>query len=403
MIVMALALSLQDTAPDKGPCVRPEATQRGTPEASACDAAIAAGDPTARAQLLLYRGYARNEQGDSLAALVDLDSAVALDPGNVGARQERAYTNNELGNYAEALADLDASAALGVATVRLFTERAMSRLKVGDIKGAVADRDAILAITPDDGGAHIARAADLLWLGHFADARTDLDSAAMIAGKSGDADLTRRIEQHRATLALWSTGAEANPDAVCRAADTDAKLRVPTLIATCTAAFLAAPTGKAKAEMLTIRSIAWMIARQDQASGTIDRQMAAALDPGNADLHANLGASYVAAQHSWAAEREFDRSLAVRENWPALAGRSAARYNLGNANGAFADAKRSFEIKPNELALTVLGDLLHDKKDDKAAKLYWMGAWQLGDRDDGLVARLKSIGITDPGKDSAAK
>jgi tetratricopeptide (TPR) repeat protein len=215
--------------------------------------------------------------------------------------------------------------------------------------------------------------------------------------------LTRRIESRRATLALWSTGAGANPDSACRAANTDAKLRVPTLVATCTAAFLAAPTGKAKADMLTIRSLAWMIGRQDEASGTVDRQMATALDPGNADLHANLGGSYVAARHSWAAEREFDRSLAIRENWPALAGRSAARYNLGNPDGAFADAKRSFEIKPNELALTVLGDLLHDKKDDKAAKLYWMGAWQLGDRDDGLVSRLKSIGVTDPAHEPAAK
>ena len=108
MIVMALALSLQDAAPDKGPCALPEATQRGTPEASACDAAITTGDRTSRARLLLYRGYARNEKGDSLAALVDLDAAVAADPSNVGALQERAYTNNELGNYAEALTDLDA-------------------------------------------------------------------------------------------------------------------------------------------------------------------------------------------------------------------------------------------------------------------------------------------------------
>jgi len=73
MIVMALALSLQDAAPDKGPCVLPEATQQGTPEAGACDAAIAAGDRTTKARLLYYRGYARNEGRDSLAALVDLD------------------------------------------------------------------------------------------------------------------------------------------------------------------------------------------------------------------------------------------------------------------------------------------------------------------------------------------
>jgi tetratricopeptide (TPR) repeat protein len=403
MMLIALALLLQEPVQPDKPCTLPAATEAGSAEARACEKAIVLADRTGRAQLLAQRGYAWNEKNNALAALPDLDAAVAADPDNIAARQERAFTNNDLGNYAEGLADLDAAAAHGVASARLFTERALSRSRLGDIKGAVADRDRVIAITPDDAQAFLARAGDLLWLGRFADARADLDRADAIAAKSGDAELKQSIDSRRAAVALWSTGAAANPESVCRATDTDAELRAPTLIATCTAAFLAAPTGKAKAEMLTIRSMAWMIARQDEASGTVDRQMAVALDPGNPDLRANLGASYVSAHHSWAAEREFDRSLAIKENWPALAGRAAARYNLGNPDGAFADAKRSFEIKPNELALTVLGDLLHDKKDDKAAKLYWMGAWQLGDRDDGLLARLKSIGVTDPAHDPAAK
>ena len=57
-------------------------------------------------------------------------------------------------------------------------------------------------------------------------------------------------------------------------------------------------------------------------------------------------------------------------------------------------------MQPNELALTVLGDLaLNDLHDAKAAKEYWMGAYHLGDHDDGLMARLKSVGVDDPAKE----
>lgn len=402
-MLMALALSLQEPVQPDKPCMPPAATEAGSAEAKACEKAIVLADRTGRAQLLTQRGYAWNEKNDALAALTDLDAAVAADPDNMPARQERAFTNNDLGNYAEGLADLDAAAAHGVATARLFTERALSRLKLGDIKGAVADRDRVIAITPDDAQAFLARAGDLLWLGHFADARADLDRADAIAAKSGDADLKQSIDSRRATLALLSTDAAPDADAACRAAEKHSDFKPPNLIATCTAAFLAAPTDKAKAELLTIRSLAWTVGHQDPKSATLDAQMAASLDPGNADLHANLGYSYVNARHSWAAVREFDRALAIKESWTALAGRAAARYNRDDAAGAFADAKRSFEIKPNEVALTVLGDLLHDKKDDKAAKLYWMGAYHLGDRDDGLIERLKSIGVTDPAQEPAAK
>ena len=201
MIVMALALSLQDAAPDKGPCVLPEATQQGTPEASACDAAIAAGDRTTKAQLLYYRGYARNEAHDSIAALVDLDNAVALDSDNVDARQERAYTNNELGNYAAALADLDACTALGVATKRLFQERALSRMKLGDIAGALADRDRVLTLEPEDGVALNARADDLLFAGPL-DERPDRVRPLLIGGALTSAALSLA---GAAFVAWWRT------------------------------------------------------------------------------------------------------------------------------------------------------------------------------------------------------
>jgi tetratricopeptide (TPR) repeat protein len=403
MMLMALLLSLQEaTEPPTGPCALPEVTKSGTADASACETAIAAADHAAKAQLLFYRGYAWNEKGDSFAALADLDKAVAFDPNNVAARQERAYTNNELGNYAEALADLDASAALGIATKRLFQERALSRMKLGDITGAIADRDRVLALAPEDGVALNARADDLLFAGRFADARADIARAEARAAATDDKQVQDTSSRLRKRLALMTEGAEANPDRVCRDAQKNTEFKRTHLVATCTAAYLAAPGNPARAEMLTTRSVAWLFA-DDEADAVFDLQMAAALDPGNADWHANLGFSYVKAHHSWAGEREFDRSLAIKESWAALGGRAWARFNLRKIDGAFADAKRSFEIHPNEIALTVLGDLAADRKDPKAAKLYWMSAWHLGDHGDDLLERLKSIGVTDPAHEPATK
>ena len=127
-----------------------------------------------------------------------------------------------------------------------------------------------------------------------------------------------------------------------------------------------------------------------------DKKIAVALEPGNLDWHSNLGFAFVDSHHSWAARREFDRALARKESWTALAGRSAAKYNLGDKNGAFADAKRSFEIRPNEVALIVLGDLAFERDNRASAKLYWMGAYHLGSRDDGTIERLISVGVDHP-------
>ena len=114
----------------------------------------------------------------------------------------------------------------------------------------------------------------------------------------------------------------------------------------------------------------------------------------------NLGFLYMSGRHSWAAEKQFDLAIDKKPDDIAYAGRAAARYNQHKYDDAFADAKKSFELKPNELALTVLGDLAMEvRHDPKSAKLYWMGAYHLGDRDDGLRTRLKSVGVDDPAKE----
>ena len=106
--------------------------------------------------------------------------------------------------------------------------------------------------------------------------------------------------------------------------------------------------------------------------------------------------AYIGVAHSRAAIQEFDRALAMKQHFMALAGRANARSNIGDAAGAEADALASMKIKPNQLAAWVLGDIALERGDRERARAMYLGAWQLGSRDDRLIAKLKELGVDDP-------
>jgi len=369
---------------------------------SACDAAIAAAtDPRVKAELLYRSAYAYNEHQGYFDAERALQEATRLDPTHAHAWQELSFTENALGNYAPAEQAADRAIALAPDSSQPFQERGMARHYRGNLEGAYADRDRIVRMNPEDGDARLGRALDALWLGRFDQAAADLDAAA---SRARDDPQRQRIERWRNVLRLWRTrSGAADPAAACVWPGSDDILRRPGFIGDCTAAFLAEAAPARRADFLTFRALAWLVAAQDREASTEDRAIAAALDPGNPDMHANLGFSYLEVRHSWAAAREFERALAIREGWMALAGRAAAKYNLHDPQGALADARRSFELQPNELALTVLGDLSRDRGDSAGAKRFWMGAYHLGDRDDGLIERLRSIGVAHPESEPAPR
>lgn len=369
---------------------------------SACDAAIAAAsEPRLKAELMFRSGYAYNEHDGYFDAERALQEATRLDPSHGLAWQELSYTENALGNYAPAEQAANRAIALMPDGVTAYEERNMARHYQANFDGAYADIDRVARMTPDAPGVHLGRASDAMWLGRFDSAAADLDAAASNAQSD---EQRQRIERLRTLLRLWRTrSGAADPAAVCVWPDNNDALLRPGFIGDCTAAFLAEARPAKRAEFLTFRSMAWLSAAQDREAATADRAIAAALDPGNPDMRSNLGFSYLDAHHSWAASREFDRSLAIRESWTALAGRASAKYNLHDLQGAFADARRSFEIHPNEVALTVLGDLARDRGDTASARLYWMGAYHLGDRDDGLIERLHSIGVAHPENEPAPR
>ncbi len=358
----------------------------------ACDTAIAAAPDAKTKALLLFRSaFADNDVSDNLAARPKLEQAVRLDPANANAWHELGYTANALGDFAEGEQAANAEIGLRTDVAAAYQERAYARLRLADFVGTYADRDREVALSPGKADPLIGRVEAAMWLGRFDQVRTDLGTAESL----GDAAMRRMVASDHARLVRWSTPS-AKGAAACAFLETGEP--GPNYIGDCTAAFLAGKTPAERAEALTNRAIGWL-AIEDQEAAMMDQMIAAAIEPGNADRHANLGFALLSVRHSWAAERAFDRALAIKESWAALGGRAMARYNQKNAEGAFADAKRSFEIAPNEIALTVLGDIAHDQGDDKSARLYWMGAYHGGATGDPMLSRLKSIGIDHPEKE----
>jgi len=394
MFMLAVSTPIETTACPIGASVTHDQAWH-----SACDAAIAAAtDPRLKAELLYRSAYAHNEHEGYFDAERALQEATRLDPGHAPAWGELSYTENALGNYAPAEQAADRALALAPDRVQAYVERGMARHYQGNLEGAYADRDWLARRQPDDADARIGRAIDALWLGRFDQAAADLDAAAPHARDDAQ---RQRIERWRRLLGLLRTRSGAvDPTSICVWPDNADDVRRPGFIGDCTAAFLAETRPARRADFLTFRSLAWLAA-EDSEAATGDRALAAALDPGDPDRHVNLGFAYLSAHHSWAASREFDRALAIRESWTGLAGRASAKYNLHDPAGAFADARRSFEIEPNQLALIVLGDLAHDRGDAEHAKSYWMAAYHLGSRDDGLIERLRSVGIDHPENEPA--
>ncbi len=390
MWTMFLLTALAGQA-DPGAC----AIDRGGFDASwhqACDKAIAAAqDPKTKALLLFRSAFADNDASDNLAALPKLEQSVKLNPANANAWHELGYTANALGDFAEGEQAANAEIALRKDVAAAYQERAYARLRLADFAGAYADRDQEIALNPGNADPLIGRVEAAMWLGRFDAARADLDTAQSIGGEA----MRRTVASYHARLAQWSTPS-ASGAAGC--AFPEAGEPSPNYIGDCTAAFLAGKTPAERADALTNRAAGWL-AIGDQDAMMMDRIIAAAIEPGNADRHANLGFALLSVRHSWAAERAFNRALAIKESWAALGGRAMAKYNQQDTQGAFDDAKRSFEIEPNEIALTALGDIAHDQGDDKSARLYWMSAYHRGATDDTMLNRLKSIGINDPEKE----
>ena len=380
-----------------GPCkVKIEGKPQENPPAD-CMAAIAAAQ-TARQKAILYYAwaYSLNEADAAREALPSLDKALELAPNFTNARHERAYTLSDLGFYARALIDADWNVRLNPNSADAYTERAFSRHRLGDFAGSLADRLKSVELGGTNPDRERGIADDLMWLGRYDEAAKRL---ATVPPNDDDKDMRADLERR---LRFKPDGKEADR------CDMNQSMRDRTqaqkIVDACTWAFDHEKDRQKRADLLTVRAVMSVVAKQDSEANFTDLQIAAGLDPKNPDRHLNYGYALVNIRHSWAARNEFDIALSspalrAKSKAIALTGRGQASLNLGDPPAAKADAKASHELGPSAANSWLIGDIAFADGDKDLAKKYWLAAYRMGARDDRLYANLRSVGIDDPAKE----
>ncbi len=376
----------------------------GDTEAASWDADCAsaigrATDPKQKATLLYRRGYVHNGREHYAEALRDLDAACALVHDDPVYLHERAYAENAIGAYAAALADLDAQARLQPAEPSAYKERALSRHALGDMEGSLQDRRHVVELLPWSADALLGQAEAHLWVGELDQARLDVQQAAKRAGTDRSDATTEAVEQVQARVRAWSDHAPGpDPGANCRRAARPLDDASPTLVGDCTAEFFRATTGPEKAAALTNRSIGW-IRRQKSRPGPDaldDALLASVLDPGNADVQSNYGYALLLRGRDDEARTAFDRSLSIQKGFAPYAGRAATRLHSGDLDGAIEDATASNALRPNINGYLTLGDVALRRKDEPAARRYWLAAYHLDPTSAYVRERLRQVGVEQP-------
>lgn len=382
-----------------GPCtvVADKHAPADPPPACAKAIAAAATDKD-KAILYFYWAYSLNDVGNTAAALPNLDAAIRLAPDFINAYYERSYTHGMLCEFDLGLADADRAVKLRPGNAQMLLQRAFGKSFVGDYAGELADCDAAIAASRTTPALQVCRAEALLGLGRDGDAQAALagvpDSASAGAAGIIRADAARMI-------AYRPDGKGA---ARCKMEGMGDRNTADRFLADCTWALRNQPDRAKRADLLMVRGLARRIAQQDDNAGLPDFALAAVYAPSDPGPRSNYGFALLVAGRTVAAKRQFDAALALPNLKPSvkaftLAGRAQASYDLGDSKAAFADAKASYELEPTPPALDVLGQMAFDRGDKASAKLFWMGEWHLGVRDDRLRARLETVGVADPDRE----
>ncbi len=132
-------------------------------------------------RFLIGRGDAHNNLGHYAEGVADFDHALALDPKNDEAMNDRAWALVHMGRLVEAIKGYDA--ALAVATTlrgMILGNRCEAKAMVGDIDAALADCDAAVASEPGKVEPLLARGFAKLKGNRFSAAIEDYDAALRI-------------------------------------------------------------------------------------------------------------------------------------------------------------------------------------------------------------------------------
>lgn len=397
-VVLLCALAASPAAAQDEECTYTVGKSGSASISEGCEREMAAmsGDDE-RADYLFRLGYSMVENEASLGALTMLERAVALAPDNAKYWHELAFVQGDLGFYREALASIERAMALDPELKEAFSERAWLRENLGEFAGANDDYDNYFSGGGESPTARMSYARNLVWMGRIDEAEAKLDLLA------GDARLADEVAKQR-NLIERIRGYRPKGDEAARceiSTSLSDRALAEQMFDICTRAFLDSSDPEKRGDYLTVRATVRQVIEQSRAAGYDDLRIAAGIDPENGNRHVNTGFSLLQGRHSWAARNEFDKAIAMGLSSDlntaiALAGRAQANFNLEDRDAAIADAKKSFEIEPNEAAAWVLGEIAFAEGDKNLARTLWMESYRLGSRDDGLIESLKSVGVDDP-------
>jgi len=346
-----------------------------------CARLIASDDPRARANGLNLRGAMRAEADDLQGALADLSAALECEPGLALAWSNRAELRCRLGDPGGALEDSARALALEPRTSQHWLVRGRVRHLLGEHRQAVEDLDQAVLFDPDLAQPHLLRARCRTELGDLPGALADLDRAVVLDPRSADPLLGRarlHLQQHDATRAL----------ADCARALELRPRDVELLVLRGRARLASGDPGGARADLTRALELdprnpeardlvveaggtppalgaseqatdsergarAWAergassFQRRDWPGAIAAFERAVTLEPGVADLHANLGVARMEGGDVQGAIAALSSALVLDpRSARAFQNRGQARAKGGDHRGALVDFDRALELDP---------------------------------------------------------
>jgi len=180
--------------PGAAPGPPPTPTSPLAPYNAAIATAEAGSDAKVQAVAYYERGNVQLDAGANEAAIADYDKAIALDPSNARAFNNRALAYAALGKPDQALADYAAAIKLDPAYLRAYENRLRLLEQRGDLTGMAADYRQLAALDPKNTARYRYREGSALYgLRDFTGARQAYDAAIAADPQQVDAWYARGL------------------------------------------------------------------------------------------------------------------------------------------------------------------------------------------------------------------
>jgi tetratricopeptide (TPR) repeat protein len=120
------------------------------------------------------------EQGETKAAIDDLNWVLKADPNDAQAYCCRGVVQFKIGNYREAITDFNQALQLNFQDAMVYRNRGKARSQIGDYQGALSDLNQALKMQPEDALVYVARGNIYREMGNYLNAIQDYTQAIQI-------------------------------------------------------------------------------------------------------------------------------------------------------------------------------------------------------------------------------